>query len=319
MIYEKAINYCADRWPEVFTEEALEKINYKCTPKGMLTQLLYLAKVACDKCDRCDSQANRYGSKSVFADGDIGAKIFVVGEGPGQFEQRTLIPFTHYVEWISSRCGFCNKLDACYPRKTMLSGERLPMTECKQAYCEDSEVIKRSEDRTRVPATVSNILNKAIYPEFTRDCWNKVKAIRGKARVESDLYITNVVKCRSVAFGKDIQPHVPCRNACKVWMDIQLTLVQPKILILLGGVAGQYFLGKDFMISKSNGLFNEVKALSIAYEGLPRSVEYIGCGYHPSAIGRVEDDVTKKDMLAGLKGVFVKAREQLDKKVEVTV
>jgi hypothetical protein len=38
----------------------------------------------------------------------------------------------------------------------------------------------------------------------------------------------------------------------------------------------------------------------------------VGCAYHPSAIERAEDVAVKKDMLDGLKSVFVKAKEVLD-------
>ena len=42
MIYDSAVNYCLDRWPDVFTEENTSALDSKVSPLNFLNQLLLL-------------------------------------------------------------------------------------------------------------------------------------------------------------------------------------------------------------------------------------------------------------------------------------
>lgn len=53
-----------------------------------------------------------------------------------------------------------------------------------------------------------------------------------------NVYITNVVKCRPVTdAGKNGKPTSEHIDACRPWLKTELTLLQPKIIVALGGYA----------------------------------------------------------------------------------
>jgi DNA polymerase len=71
------------------------------------------------------------------------------------------------------------------------------------------------------------------------------------------VYVTNVVKhFRHQARGKRRIHQKPDRwhvSACLPWLDAELTIIKPKALVLLGGVAGQALLGSGLRIGRDRG------------------------------------------------------------------
>ena len=87
------------------------------------------------------------------------------------------------------------------------------------------------------------------------------------------LYIANIVKCRP---PRNRDPLVEEQDACKYWLDEQLRLMQPKIILCLGRVAAQRMIRQDFKITKEHGQWfrrGDVRLMAI---------------YHPSALLRDE-------------------------------
>ncbi len=152
---------------------------------------------ACRSCSRCELCKTR--KNVVFGSGDRHAKLMFVGEGPGETEDETGLPFV-------GRAG--KLLDA------MLASVGL--------------------ERSRV-------------------------------------YIANIVKCRPPQ-NRDPLPEE--REMCFPWLDNQIRLISPAVIVCLGRIAAMRFIKPDFKITQEHGLWFEyfgIKTMAI---------------YHPAALLR---------------------------------
>ena len=96
------------------------------------------------------------------------------------------------------------------------------------------------------------------------------------------VYITNVVKhFKWEPRGKRRIHQTPRANeiqACRPWVEAELTLVKPKVIVCLGSTAAQALIGPQFRITRSRGeLYRSQWA------------PWIMGTYHPSAVLRAED------------------------------
>lgn len=64
------------------------------------------------------------------------------------------------------------------------------------------------------------------------------------------VYIANMVKCRPPG-NRDPLPLE--KQACAGWLDAQITLIDPEIIVCLGRVAAMRFLGDGFKITAEHG------------------------------------------------------------------
>ena len=73
----------------------------------------------------------------------------------------------------------------------------------------------------------------------------------------AELYVTNTVKHRPwVQQGSRQKNRAPKQseiNACRPWLDHELRLVRPKLIVCLGAVAAKAILGKDFKLTQQRG------------------------------------------------------------------
>jgi uracil-DNA glycosylase len=71
-------------------------------------------------------------------------------------------------------------------------------------------------------------------------------------------YVTNVVKhFKWQPRGKrriHQKPNAAEIAACRPWLDAELSLLQPKVLVCLGATAAQALLGRQFRVSKDRGV-----------------------------------------------------------------
>jgi uracil-DNA glycosylase len=65
-----------------------------------------------------------------------------------------------------------------------------------------------------------------------------------------DVYVTNVARCRPPG-NRDPQPDEI--EACRVWMEAQLRLVDPKVVVTLGNFAAKTLLGTTTGITRLRG------------------------------------------------------------------
>jgi DNA polymerase len=118
----------------------------------------------------------------------------------------------------------------------------------------------------------------------------------------SDVYVTNAVKHFKWERGDKSKRRIHKKpneaeiRACRPWLDQELKLVQPSVVICLGATAAQALLGKSFRVTKSRG--QKVNA-SFA--------DAVFATVHPSSILRATDstsrEVARKAFVADLKKV----------------
>jgi DNA polymerase len=73
----------------------------------------------------------------------------------------------------------------------------------------------------------------------------------------TQLYVTSVVKhFKWVARGKrriHQKPNWKEIAACRPWLEAELAVVQPRVLVCLGATAAQTLLGRQFRVTKERG------------------------------------------------------------------
>jgi len=106
----------------------------------------------------------------------------------------------------------------------------------------------------------------------------------GIARDET--YVTNVVKhFKWEPRGKrriHKKPNAREIRACRPWLEAEIALVKPKVIVCLGATAAQALLGAQFKVTKQRGQFIESNL-----------APYIMATVHPSSILRAPDDETR--------------------------
>jgi uracil-DNA glycosylase len=80
-----------------------------------------------------------------------------------------------------------------------------------------------------------------------------------EAGIERELaYVTNVVKhFKWQPRGKrriHQKPNAAEIAACRPWLDAELTLIKPEVLVCLGATAAQALLGRQFRVSRDRGV-----------------------------------------------------------------
>jgi DNA polymerase len=99
-------------------------------------------------------------------------------------------------------------------------------------------------------------------------------------------YVTNVVKhFKWEPRGKrriHKKPNAGEIAACRPWLEAEIALVKPTIIVCLGATAAQALLGPKFRVSKQRGHFIESTL-----------APYIMATVHPSSILRAPDDETR--------------------------
>lgn len=157
-------------------------------------------------CRKCEIGSTR--TKSVFGEGDPCARVMVVGEGPGETEDKLGRPFV-------GRAG---------------------------------ELLEKMLGAIDLP--------------------------------REDVFICNTVKCRPTLDdgGKKLRNRAPdpieLKN-CRAYLDEQIAIVRPEIILALGAPAAKSFMGDKFSITKQRGQW---------FEG-PEGIAVIAT-FHPAYILR---------------------------------
>ena len=108
------------------------------------------------------------------------------------------------------------------------------------------------------------------------------KALAEVGIERSTVYVTNAVKhFKWQPRGKRRLHQKPTwaeMSACRPWLDAELELVRPRVLVCLGATAAQALLGRQFRVTKQRGVPVESPL-----------AERVLATIHPSAILRAED------------------------------
>ena len=100
-------------------------------------------------------------------------------------------------------------------------------------------------------------------------------------------YVTNVVKhFKWEPRGKrriHKKPNAVEIAACRPWLEAELALIKPEVIVALGATAAQSLLGPQFRVTKQRGEFIESTL-----------APYVMATVHPSSILRAPDDETRR-------------------------
>jgi uracil-DNA glycosylase family protein len=106
-------------------------------------------------------------------------------------------------------------------------------------------------------------------------------------------YVTNVVKhFKWQARGKrriHQKPSWAEMTACRPWLDAELAVVKPRVLVCLGATAAQALIDRSFRVTRQHGV------LQPSPLGPP-----IGATVHPSSVLRSIDSESREAAYAGL-------------------
>lgn len=106
------------------------------------------------------------------------------------------------------------------------------------------------------------------------------------------VYIANILKCRPPQ-NRDPQPAE--EEACRAWLDAQIKLLAPKVIVCLGRIAAARLIKPDLRITKEHG------------EWFWRDGRLMTALYHPAYLLR--DPRKRPDFVADLKRIYDKLQE----------
>ena len=122
----------------------------------------------------------------------------------------------------------------------------------------------------------------------------------------TDVYITNVVKhFKNEPRGKRRLHKKPNRSeveVCKVWLDQEIALVRPELVLAMGVTAASALAGRAVTLSKLRGQ-------EIAFVDGQRGMVTI----HPSSILRAPDEMGRRQAYAGLVKDLKRALKAVDR------
>jgi len=103
----------------------------------------------------------------------------------------------------------------------------------------------------------------------------------------SQTYVTNVVKhFKWEPRGKrriHKKPNAQEISACRPWLEAEIALVKPQVIVALGATAAQTLLGPKFRVTQQRGQFIESTL-----------APYVMATVHPSSILRAPDDESRR-------------------------
>ena len=116
----------------------------------------------------------------------------------------------------------------------------------------------------------------------------------------ADVYVTNVVKhFKFEERGKrriHKKPNTAEISACQPWLEAEIAVIKPTIIVCLGATAAQALFGRTYRLTKERGLFT------------PHAwAPHVTATFHPSAILRAPDEERRhqqfEDLVADLKRI----------------
>jgi uracil-DNA glycosylase family protein len=112
------------------------------------------------------------------------------------------------------------------------------------------------------------------------------RALEAAGIDRGQVYVTNVVKhFKWEPRGKrriHAKPNAAEIAACRPWLDSEIAVVRPKVVVCLGATAAQALLGKSFKVTQRRGEF-------VGTDFGPEAMATV----HPSSILRAPDDAAR--------------------------
>lgn len=192
--------------------------------------------------------------KLMAANRDFGFEFKSVGPSPDEIRgQAPSQPGT--LEELRDFIGDCKKCKLSQGRNRLVFGEGSP--HAKLLFV--GEGPGREEDLEGRPfvGEAGKLLTRIIE--------------KGMGLKRKDVYICNVVKCRPPGNRDPERDEI---DTCIPFLKEQIRLIGPDVICVLGRIAGQELLGRDFKITKERGIWH-------SYMDIP-----VMATYHPAYIVR---------------------------------
>ena len=114
------------------------------------------------------------------------------------------------------------------------------------------------------------------------------KALQQAGIDRNDVYVTNIVKhFKWEPRGKrriHKKPSALEISACRPWLDAEVAVTRPEVVVLLGATAAQGILGRDFRVTHHRG------------EWVPSDIApHVLATIHPSAVLRAPDEESRHE------------------------
>ncbi len=104
----------------------------------------------------------------------------------------------------------------------------------------------------------------------------------------TEVYVTNAVKhFKFEPRGKrriHQKPNAAEIAACRPWLDAEIAVVKPRVIVCLGATAAQALLGRDFRVTQHRGEFLKSELAPVVMATV-----------HPSSILRMPDQNAKRE------------------------
>jgi uracil-DNA glycosylase len=114
------------------------------------------------------------------------------------------------------------------------------------------------------------------------------KALAAAGIDREDVYVTNIVKhFKWEPRGKrrlHKKPNAIEISACRPWLEAEISVVRPEVVVLLGATAAQGVLGRDFRVTQHRGKWMKSEI-----------APYVLATVHPSSILRAPNDDTRHE------------------------
>jgi DNA polymerase len=114
------------------------------------------------------------------------------------------------------------------------------------------------------------------------------RALKEAGLARDEVYVTNIVKhFKWEPRGKrriHKKPNALQISACRPWLDAEIEVTRPEVVVLLGASAAQGLLGRDFRVTQHRGEWIESEL-----------APHLMATVHPSSILRAPDDETRHE------------------------
>jgi uracil-DNA glycosylase len=134
------------------------------------------------------------------------------------------------------------------------------------------------------------------------------KALAAAGIDRNEVYVTNIVKhFKFEPRGKrriHKKPNALQIAACRPWLDAELAVVRPEIVVLLGATAAQGIMGRNFRVTQHRGQWVQSKI-----------APFVLATVHPSSILRAPDDESRHREMAQFIADLKPVAQQLSRRV----
>jgi uracil-DNA glycosylase family 4 len=221
------------------------------------------------------------------------AEIMLAAEGPGEYESRTGQPFTGYQTLAGSLCAReCKSFEGCYQK-----GAAVPLQPCQpksiRKGADDpkilgTQLVQIRTERAQAEAfplrTAGELLDQALQQAgLWRESWNARQLYREGLSERAQprpgtIAIANLVNCRpckpkaDASDGMEDRPPTKAESdACRQWLELQVAIIQPKVILALGNPAIAALTGMTDprVLTNRNRLFPSYLGIPVVAEVHP--------------------------------------------------